>query len=83
MSHLLIVHYGFIPETTHFLQLEDPEECAVVVREFMRLQCFYQQSYVPIWSREDQGLHATKRGCQGPGAVWMETGSGAFIRRDH
>lgn len=28
--------YDFIPETTHLLQLEKPEECAAVTREFLR-----------------------------------------------
>ena len=28
--------YDFIPETTHFLQLEKPRECVEVVREFLR-----------------------------------------------
>ena len=29
------VDYDFIPETTHLLQLEKPEECAAAVREFL------------------------------------------------
>ena len=29
------VDYDFIPETTHLLQLEKPEECAQAVREFL------------------------------------------------
>ena len=34
-SEVLKVDYDFIPETTHFLQLEKPEECAAAVREFL------------------------------------------------
>ena len=30
--------YDFIPETTHLLQLEKPEECAAVTREFLERQ---------------------------------------------
>ena len=30
--------YDFIPETTHFLQLEKPEDCAALTREFLRRQ---------------------------------------------
>lgn len=41
MTHVLTVDYDFIPETTHFLQLENPEACAVATREFARLQCLY------------------------------------------
>ena len=29
------VDYDFIPEATHLLQLERPEECAAAVREFL------------------------------------------------
>ena len=29
------VDYDFIPEATHFLQLEKPVECAAAVREFL------------------------------------------------
>ena len=29
------VDYDFIPETTHLLQLEKPEECVAVTREFL------------------------------------------------
>ena len=41
MSHMLTVDYDFIPETTHFLPLEDPEACAAATRDFVRLQCLY------------------------------------------
>ncbi len=34
-SEVLKVDYDFIPETTHFLQLEKPEECVAAVREFL------------------------------------------------
>ena len=37
LSHVLTVDYDFLPETTHFLQLEQPEACADQVREFLRL----------------------------------------------
>ena len=30
-----VMDYDFIPETTHFLQLEKPRECAAVTREFL------------------------------------------------
>lgn len=39
MTHMLTVDYDFIPETTHFLPLEDPEACAAATREFVKLQC--------------------------------------------
>ena len=29
------VDYDFIPETTHFLQLERPQECAAAIRELL------------------------------------------------
>ena len=35
LSHALTVDYDFVPETTHLLQLEKPEECASEVREFL------------------------------------------------
>ena len=28
-------NYDFVPETTHFLQLEEPEECAAIMLEFL------------------------------------------------
>ena len=34
-SNILKVDYDFIPEATHFLQLEKPAECAEAVREFL------------------------------------------------
>ena len=34
-SSVMNVDYDFIPEATHLLQLERPEECAQVVREFL------------------------------------------------
>ena len=40
MSHVMTVDYDFIPETTHFLPLENPEACAAATRDFVRLQCF-------------------------------------------
>ena len=37
LSEILTVDYDFIPETTHFLQLERPKECVAAVREFLEL----------------------------------------------
>ena len=34
-SNVMKVDYDFIPEATHFLQLEKPEECAESVRKFL------------------------------------------------
>ena len=34
-GHVMTVEYDFLPETTHFLQLEKPEECVAEVREFL------------------------------------------------
>ncbi len=35
LSHIQSIDYDFIPETTHFLQLEKPEECVVTMREYL------------------------------------------------
>lgn len=35
LSDILTVDYDFLPEATHFLQLEEPQECAAAVREFV------------------------------------------------
>lgn len=35
LSDIAIVHYDFLPDATHFLPLEKPKECAVVLREFL------------------------------------------------
>ena len=35
LSDILTVDYDFLPEATHFLQLEEPEECAAALREFV------------------------------------------------
>lgn len=35
LSDLIEANYDFIPETTHFLQLEEPEECAALTIEFL------------------------------------------------
>ena len=35
LSNVMKVDYDFIPEATHLLQLERPEECAEAVREFL------------------------------------------------
>lgn len=37
LSHILTVDYDFLPETTHLLQVEQPEECVAELREFIRL----------------------------------------------
>ena len=36
LSHILSVDYDFVPDTTHFLQLEKPEECAASMRDFLK-----------------------------------------------
>lgn len=36
LSHVVAIEYDFIPETTHFLQVEKPEECVVGVCDFLR-----------------------------------------------
>ncbi len=35
LSELIDANYDFIPETTHFLQLEEPEQCAALTIEFL------------------------------------------------
>lgn len=35
LRFLLGLDYDFLPETTHFLQLEKPEECVAAMREFL------------------------------------------------
>ena len=35
LSHIDAVDYDFIPETTHFLQVERPAECVAIMREFL------------------------------------------------
>ena len=35
LRHMLTVDYDFVPETTHFLQLEEPESCVAIMREFL------------------------------------------------
>ncbi|MXX11200.1 MAG: alpha/beta hydrolase [Nitrospira sp. SB0677_bin_15] len=34
-EHVMTVEYDFLPETTHYLQLEAPKECVTVIREFL------------------------------------------------
>ena len=36
LSDIVAVEYDFLPETTHYLQLEKPEECVAEVREFLQ-----------------------------------------------
>ena len=35
LHHIFTVDYDFIPETTHLLQLERPEECVAILRQFL------------------------------------------------
>ena len=35
LSDILSVDYDFLPEATHFLQLEQPHECAAALKEFL------------------------------------------------
>ena len=35
LSDLLILDYDFIPDTTHFLQLENPQECVALMLDFL------------------------------------------------
>ena len=38
LSDILSVDYDFLPEATHFMQLEKPAECAAALREFLAAQ---------------------------------------------
>ncbi|MCY4095887.1 MAG: hypothetical protein OXG05_12280, partial [Gammaproteobacteria bacterium] len=35
LSHMLHVDFDFVPETTHYMQIEKPRECAQYVRTFV------------------------------------------------
>ena len=35
LSHIQTVNYDFVPETTHFLQVEKPAECIGMMRGFL------------------------------------------------
>ena len=35
LSHIRTVNYDFVPETTHFLQVEKPAECVAMMRGFL------------------------------------------------
>ena len=35
LSDIMAVDYDFLPEATHFLQLEEPEQCVDAMREFI------------------------------------------------
>ncbi len=37
LGDMVAVDYDFLPETTHLLQLEQPHQCAAVMREFLEL----------------------------------------------
>lgn len=36
LSELLYLDYDYLPETTHFLQLEEPERCVEYTLEFLK-----------------------------------------------
>ncbi len=38
LSHAMAVDYDFVPEASHFLQLEKPEECAAILWQFLERQ---------------------------------------------
>ena len=38
LSHVAEVDYDFVPEASHLLQLEQPEQCAAMLREFLSSQ---------------------------------------------
>ncbi len=35
LSEILVLDYDFVPDTTHFLQLEEPETCVELMVEFL------------------------------------------------
>lgn len=35
LSEILVLDYDFVPDTTHFLQLEEPETCVESMVEFL------------------------------------------------
>ena len=35
LSHIMSVDYDFVPDATHFLQLEKPDECVASMRGFL------------------------------------------------
>ena len=35
MNEIMALNYDFIPETTHFLQLEEPEQCVAALLQFI------------------------------------------------
>ena len=35
LGHILSVDYDFLPDATHFLQLEQPQACVALMREFL------------------------------------------------
>ena len=38
LGHVSAVDYDFVPEATHLLQLEQPEECVALLRNFLAIQ---------------------------------------------
>ena len=38
LHHVSAVDYDFVPEATHLLQLEQPEECVALLRKFLAIQ---------------------------------------------
>ena len=41
------VDHEFIPDTTHFLQLEKPQECAMAVRRFLHQVGILEKQWLP------------------------------------
>ena len=35
MDEIVALNYDFVPETTHFLQLEEPEQCVGAMLDFV------------------------------------------------
>ena len=38
LTDIMTVDYDFLPEATHFLQLEEPEQCVEAMREFVEMR---------------------------------------------
>lgn len=51
LSHMLHIDFDFIPETTHLLQIEKPEECAKLVRTFLQKQKLPLEGNFPVVAR--------------------------------
>ena len=72
-SDVMKVDYDFIPEATHFLQLEQPEECAAAVREFLERHVLIQPA-APATRSSGAGARTDS-----PAA---RSGAGTRLRRD-